>query len=300
MDKRVTQYIDQIIGDFKIISYSSEKHQYLCKCQFCSEEKYLPKGRFQYEGSIRCKCTKSGIKKGDVFYWLTAKERDMSRINQGRVYWLWECKCGNIISCAPKDVKSGNTKSCGCLNNQRRIERLNQNLEDLTNLTFGNLTVLRLAKDNECSQRPKGNRYWYCQCSCGNFHIVSTSDLKSNKVQSCGCLISMGEMIISKILLENNIPFQKQYTFNDLKSENGRYYRFDFAIFNNTGLRNLIEFDGIQHYNPKAQFNKDQNAFDIIQQRDNIKNEYCLKNNIPLIRIPYYKISEIKLEDLIV
>lgn len=35
-------------------------------------------------------------------------------------------------------------------------------------------------------------------------------------------------------------------------------------------------------------------------QRDNIKNNYCFKNNIPLIRIPYTKknitINDLKLE----
>ena len=31
----------------------------------------------------------------------------------------------------------------------------------------------------------------------------------------------------------------------------------------------------------------------IIQKRDRIKNEYCDKNNIPLIRIPYYNIDKI-------
>lgn len=30
------------------------------------------------------------------------------------------------------------------------------------------------------------------------------------------------------------------------------------------------------------------------QRRDNIKNEYCKKNNIPLLRIPYWKKKNIK------
>lgn len=32
---------------------------------------------------------------------------------------------------------------------------------------------------------------------------------------------------------------------------------------------------------------------------DNIKNEFCLKNNIPLIRIPYTKLHKITIEDLL-
>ena len=30
------------------------------------------------------------------------------------------------------------------------------------------------------------------------------------------------------------------------------------------------------------------------QRRDNIKNEYCKKNNIPLLRIPYWEKKNIK------
>jgi len=36
-----------------------------------------------------------------------------------------------------------------------------------------------------------------------------------------------------------------------------------------------------------------------IQLRDNIKNQYCIENKIPLIRIPYYYLSKLKIEDLL-
>ena len=65
MDKRVAKYINTDIGDFKIIDYSSETHKYKCKCNYCGEEKNILKVNFKNEGSIHCKCTKSGVKKGD-------------------------------------------------------------------------------------------------------------------------------------------------------------------------------------------------------------------------------------------
>lgn len=135
----------------------------------------------------------------------------MSRVGEGRVYWLWECDCGNIKSLSLKEVKSGNTKSCGCLNQKlymQRIENLNSSLEDLSEKVFGKLTVKRLATKNEIADRPKGIRYWYCECECGNYHIAGTSDLKAEKVKSCGCLSSVGEEKINKLLRENNIPFK--------------------------------------------------------------------------------------------
>lgn len=302
MDKRIQQTLGTKLGDFEVINYSQDKHQYLCRCLFCGEEKFLPKNRFKYKGSITCKCTKSGVKKGDSYFQLTAKERDISRIGEGRVFWLWECSCGNIISAPLRDVKSGNTKSCGCLNQKLRNERianLNKNLEDLSNQRFTKLLVKRLATEEEKINRPMGNRYWFCECDCGNTHIVSTSDLKSGKVKSCGCLLSLGEEIISKMLRDNNIPFKTQYTFPDLKGTNNHLYRFDFAVFNENGIEYLIEFDGIQHYKENQQFGDNSESFLKIQERDRNKNMYCIKNSIPLIRIPYTHLSNLIIDDLI-
>lgn len=299
MDKRVQRTIGTIIGDFLVEDYSSDTHKYLCKCQKCGEEKYLLKTSFKNQGSIQCKCTKSGVKKGDSYYRLTALERDMTRLNEGRVFWLWQCECGNIISSSLKSVKSGNTKSCGCLNTEKiteRIKALNFDLEDLSGQMFTKLKVIRPATEEERKNRPLGIRYWYCLCECGNSHIVGTSELKMGKVKSCGCLISHGEEKISKILLENNIPFQKQYAFKDLKAE--KPLRFDFAVFEEDGLVYLIEYDGIQHFSEEKQFGKNSDNFQKNQIRDRLKNEYCRQNKIPLIRIPYTHFEGLSIDDL--
>jgi hypothetical protein len=75
--------------------------------------------------------------------------------------------------------------------------------------------------------------------------------------------------------------------------------RFDFAIFNeNNNLSHLIEFDGKQHTN-------DYNAWggtETLEERhlrDELKNLYCKNHNIKLIRIPYTKRNNIKLQDLL-
>lgn len=40
-----------------------------------------------------------------------------------RPYWLCECACGNRIKALASNLKSGNTKSCGCRGTYVRIER---------------------------------------------------------------------------------------------------------------------------------------------------------------------------------
>lgn len=41
--------------------------------------------------------------------------------------WLCQCECGNLISVYPNDLKSGHTKSCGCLNRETTAQRNRNN-----------------------------------------------------------------------------------------------------------------------------------------------------------------------------
>jgi hypothetical protein len=59
--------------------------------------------------------------------------------------------------------------------------------------------------------------------------------LRLGLIQSCGCLKSIGEEKISKILTDNNIPFEREKIFNDFKP-----YRYDFYVNN----KYIIEYDG--------------------------------------------------------
>lgn len=55
---------------------------------------------------------------------------------------------------------------------------------DLTGQRFGMLVARYINKNNI----NKKSTMWYCECDCGNYKDVSTSDLKLGKVKSCGCL----------------------------------------------------------------------------------------------------------------
>ncbi len=98
--------------------------------------------------------------------------------------------------------------------------------------------------------------------------------------------------------MENNIIFQKEYSFSDCKSKNNRVLRFDFAIFDKDNkLIKLIEFDGEQHFKPIKYFGGE-DYFEYIKENDTIKNNYCINNNIELLRIPYTQLKKLKFEDL--
>jgi hypothetical protein len=51
------------------------------------------------------------------------------------------------------------------------------------------------------------------------------------------------------------LVYKEEYIFPDLKSSNGKPLRFDFAVLDDEGeVDFLIEYQGIQHYQPKSKF----------------------------------------------
>ena len=85
------------------------------------------------------------------------------------------------------------------------------------------------------------------------------------------------------------MPYICQYSFPDCKDKNP--LPFDFYIPN---INTLIEVDGEGHYIPiRRSSNMTEedanNNLQIVQKHDRIKDHYCEKNNINLIRIPYWE-----------
>jgi len=83
----------------------------------------------------------------------------------------------------------------------------------------------------------------------------------------------------------------------ELKGKN-KELRFDFAVFENNSLLCLIEYQGEQHYQVVDIFDGE-TGFKQRQLNDQKKRDYCDKNNIYLLEIPYWSYSKIEniLED---
>ena len=104
---------------------------------------------------------------------------------------------------------------------------------------------------------------------------------------------SRGEILIEEILIESNLQFEEEYSFPDLVSNNGRPLRFDFAVFDDEhNLDFLIQFQGIQHYEPKSIFGG-YSGLRKQQYNDMRKRQYCKQHGIKLIIIPYWQESMI-------
>ena len=253
--------------------------QWLCECE-CGKQKIVLGKVLRNGTSASCGCAR-GRKinlLGKRFGKLVVIEEAQNR--NGRTTWLCKCDCGNQKIVRTKELRNGDTKSCGCL----KDEVLSTN--EIGN-KYGKLTVLQRAENTQ-SKTP--GVFWLCKCECGNQIITSGKNLRSGHAQSCGCLISKGEALIKNILDENNYIFKTQYQFLDCLTENKNPCKFDFAIFENNKIKCLIEYDGIQHFE-NSNWGLEKN-----QLRDKIKNDYCIRNNIPLIRIPYTDYNKINIE----
>ena len=108
------------------------------------------------------------------------------------------------------------------------------------------------------------------------------------------CKSSKGSISIINYLKTNNIEFKREYYYKDCKNIN--YLKFDFYLPN---LNILIEYDGRQHFESIDSWGGD----DALLKRkinDDIKNKYCIKNRIPLLRISYLEDINDKLNSYLI
>lgn len=110
---------------------------------------------------------------------------------------------------------------------------------------------------------------------------------------------SKGEEIIHNLLIKNRILFSEEISFKGLNGCNNTPLRFDFAIFTKSKkIWALIEFDGQQHFQFTPYFHKSKEDFHKQLEYDKKKNKFCLKNKIPLYRIPYWEIDNLTINKL--
>lgn len=225
---------------------------------------------------------------GQKFGRLTVIERDFNTNTNHKAYWICQCNCGKIISVRGQDLRQGKTLSCGCYSKEINSIKTTPNM---IGQKYGKLTVIeRIGSKNNRS-------LWKCQCDCGKIINVPRDSLIRGNTQSCGCILSQGENIIAKLLDEQGIKYKQQYTFSDLVGKNNTKLRFDFGILDeDETLKYLIEFQGEQHFIPFK--NDTEEIFQLRQEYDKRKREYCKQNNIPLIEINYKNRTNLTWENL--
>lgn len=107
------------------------------------------------------------------------------------------------------------------------------------------------------------------------------------------CMRSKFEIETSQLLDNLGYNYESQYIFYDCRDINPLPFDFYLSDYNI-----LIEVDGEGHYKPiprgSMTLEEAKQQLDIIQKHDNIKTQYCINHNIPLIRIPYWERKNLK------
>lgn len=186
-------------------------------------------------------------------------------------------ECGRVYETTPYHFKNRKQRcrKCSDYNKSKSLKSQNSFYKELKEEGYTLLTKYISSKKLVLLRHEK----------CRNEYKVKPENFTYGK-RCPNCYSSVGETKLRKFLREYNIDFEEQYTFNDCR--NIRPLPFDFAIFKNGKLKCLIEYNGIQHYEPVEFFGGKEN-FEKVMYRDNIKQRYCYNNNIKLIEIPYYK-----------
>lgn len=106
-----------------------KKTMWLCQCD-CGNLTtvaacHLKSGKIQSCGCLHKEATSRkciSVSPGDKFGRLTVIERQ-TEIGAAPVMWLCACECGNLASVSTDHLRSGHTKSCGCLRDEVVVDR---------------------------------------------------------------------------------------------------------------------------------------------------------------------------------
>lgn len=102
--------------------------------------------------------------------------------------------------------------------------------------------------------------------------------------------MSKGEARVASFLKREKIFYLREKEFSDLINPvTKRKLRFDFYL---PDLNTCIEYDGVQHVK-SVKVMGGEVAFAYRKLRDKIKDDYCERKKIRLIRIPYDKLFDL-------
>jgi Zn ribbon nucleic-acid-binding protein len=192
-------------------------------------------------------------------------------------------KCGNIYQVKPNNFLQGQRcPKCQHRSYKKTTEEFKQEVKNLVGNEYEVLEEYQKANKKILFK----HNIEGCQ---HEFTMTPNSFLGGSRCPLCK--ESKHEKYIYNWLKTHQYYFIHQFTFDDCKDK--EVLPFDFAVFwdeEKTNLRMLIEYDGEYHYLPINGIR----ALKYIQKHDKMKNDYCIKNDIQLIRIPYWEQDNIE------
>ncbi len=284
--------------DYSLVEYknNSTKVKIICKAHGMFEQR--PSDHLNNHGCKKC----ADEYTSSLFVWTKEKfiEEANKKYNYFYDYSLVEYKNSSTkvkIICPIhgifKQKPSTHLHEGGCIeccNNDKKLS----DKEILQSIKNNNYTFEIVSKDFKHSSDfiIKGT----CkQCKNSIFKKLNSWRYGNNICQVCNEYDSIGEMLVGKCLQNNNINFEMQKKFPDLKDKNQLSYDFYLKDFNL-----LIECQGEQHKKPKS-FGcsskiETYKNFLVQKKHDKLKLDYAKYNNFNFLEIWYndYEYEKIK------
>lgn len=205
----------------------------------------------------------------------------------GKKVW-WKCENNHEWETRIADRVSG----CGCPYCAGRVATRDHNLLlDNPKLCKQWHYEKNYKLPNEYTPKSGEIVWWKCE-RCDREWQYSISGRNHSNVRCICNNLSKGEEKLSSFFNENKIDNIQQYKFQNCI--NIRQLPFDFYL---SKYNVVIEYSGIQHYQPIEHFGGEK-GFKKQQNRDQIKRDYCKENNIKLIEIPYWDFDN--MEDILI
>lgn len=116
---------------------------------------------------------------------------------------------------------------------------------------------------------------------CGTVFKTTWGQLSANRGLCPNCGSSNGEQAIMNYLVSHRISYSYGYLIPDLIDKKNLHFDFWLPQFNTA-----IEYDGQQHFKPVDLFGGKEH-YELQKKHDEMKDNYCNKKGINLIRIKY-------------
>ena len=222
---------NQTFGDWKILKFDQIKNEHaywLCECS-CGAIKSILGSSLISGASVSCGHESKKIidltnqKFGKLTVLYKTKER-----KRGRVIWHCQCDCGNQCDVSAAYLLSGATKSCGCLGMSYGEYNISEFLIK-NNINF-------IAQKSFKELKSINNYPMYFDFFVDNFYIIEYDGEQHFKYHFGNTwnnkqnfeVTRHNDLLKNKYCFEHNIPliripYNKEYTFEDLKLETTRF-----------------------------------------------------------------------------
>jgi|APSaa5957512622_1039677.scaffolds.fasta_scaffold03105_7 hypothetical protein len=122
---KVKDLVGKIFGKLTVVKYVGNQ-KWLCKCS-CGNEKIVKSKSLKSKRTKSCGCiTRLDNLVNQRFGKLIVIKRAKNDLN-GFTKWVCKCDCGNEPTVIAHSLKTGVTKSCGCISRQKGIYHFNYN-----------------------------------------------------------------------------------------------------------------------------------------------------------------------------